>query len=39
LYVMHLIRYHPSGLTGASGSEDATIRIWDTSLASSQAAN
>lgn len=23
------VRYHPSGQCGATGSEDATIRIWN----------
>lgn len=29
------VRYHPSGNMGASGSEDATIRLWDLSYVSS----
>ena len=30
------VRYHPLGETVASGSEDATIRIWDLSIATDE---
>ena len=36
---MHCVRFAPDGATYTSGSEDGTIRIWQTDYAAKDAAN
>ena len=36
---VHCLRFAPDGNSYASGSEDGTIRIWDTNFAARQAAD